>query len=325
MTPTSRGSARDEAWPALEYEAWRDTLETLHLWTQIVGKVRLVQSPWINHSWHATFYLTARGLTTGPIPYGERVFEIRFDFVDHLLRVQTVEGEEARLALEGHSVASFYAELMDRLHGLDLSCEIHLTPNELPDPVTPFSEDTEHASYDPEYADRFRRVLLQSHRVFTWFRAGFRGKVSPVHFFWGSFDLAVTRFSGRTAPPHPGGVPNLPDAVTREAYSHEVSSAGFWPGNAMVPYPAYYSYAYPTPEGFGEARVEPAEATWSEELGEFLLPYDAVRAAASPDEALRRFLESTYAAAAELAGWDSERLGCGRAAPGVQEAAKTGS
>lgn len=245
--------------------------------------------------------------------------------MDHLLRIQTGEGEEARLELEARSVASFYAELMERLRGLGLSCEIHPTPNELPDPVTPFSEGTAHASYDPEYVDRFRRVLLQSHRVFTWFRAGFCGKVSPVHFFWGSFDLAVTRFSGRTAPPHPGGVPNLPDPVAREAYSHEVSSAGFWPGNAMVPYPAYYSYAYPTPEGFRGAQVEPAEATWSEELGEFLLPYDAVRTAASPDQTLRRFLESTYEAAAELAGWDRERLECERVAPTSYEAAKTAS
>ncbi|MGH9379511.1 MAG: DUF5996 family protein [Thermoanaerobaculia bacterium] len=302
-------------WPELSYEAWRDTLETLHLWTQIVGKVRLVHSPWINHSWHATFYPTARGLTTGPIPHGSRVFEMQFDFVRHLLRVQTAEGEERHLALEPRSVASFYEELMERLRELDLATEIHPRPNELPDPITPFLDDTAHASYDPEYANRFGRVLLQAHRVFTWFRSGFCGKVSPVHFFWGSFDLAVTRFSGRPAPPHPGGVPNLPDPVTREAYSYEVSSAGFWPGNAMVPYAAFYSYAYPTPAGFREAVVEPRDAVWSEELGEFLLPYEAVRDAGSPDEILKRFLETTYEAAAELGGWDRERLECERTAP----------
>lgn len=310
--------ARDlptQAWPELPYEAWRETLETLHLWTQIVGKVRLVLSPWLNHSWHATFYPTARGLTTGPIPHGQRIFDMQFDFVRHVLRVQTADGEERRLALEPRSVASFYEELMERLRELDLAVAIHPTPSELPAPVTPYFEDTVHAAYDPEYANRFGRVLLQAHRVFTWFRAGFRGKVSPVHLFWGSFDLAVTRFSGRTAPPHPGGVPNLPDRVTREAYSHEVSSAGFWPGNETVPYAAFYSYAYPTPAGFRDAAVEPDEAVWSDELGEFLLPYEAVRAAASPDDVLRRFLETTYEAAAELGGWDRGNLECERAAP----------
>jgi hypothetical protein len=290
-------------------------METLHMWTQIVGKVRLVSSPWINHSWHATFYPTARGLTTGPIPHGNRVFELQFDLVEHALRIQTAGGEERRLALEPRSVASFYEELMERLRGLDLATEIHLTPNELPDPITPFPEDTAHGSYDPEYANRFGRVLLQAHRVLTWFRAGFCGKVSPVHFFWGSFDLAVTRFSGRPAPPHPGGVPHLPDPVAREAYSHEVSSAGFWPGNAMVPYAAFYAYAYPTPAGFSAAAVEPDEAVWSDELGEFLLPYEVVRTAASPDDVLKRFLETTYEAAAELGGWDRARLECGRTAP----------
>lgn len=304
-----------EAWPELPYEDGRDTLETLHLWTQIVGKVRLALSPWINHSWHATFYPTVRGLTTGPIPHGGRVFEMEFDLHAHVLRIRTAEGEDRSVALEPCTVASFHDELMERLRGLGLATTIHPKPNELPDPITPFSEDTAHASYDPAYAGRFLRALLQAHRVLTWFRAGFRGKASPVHFFWGSFDLAVTRFSGRTAPPHPGGVPNLPDPVTREAYSHEVSSAGFWPGNAMVPYPAFYAYAYPTPEGFREAAVEPSAAMWSAELGEFLLPYRDVRAADSPDDVLQRFLETTYEAAAELGGWDRERLECGRAAP----------
>jgi len=304
-----------EAWPALDYAAGRDTLTTLHLWSQIVGKVRLALSPWINHSWHATLYPNARGLTTGPIPHGERVFEIAFDFRRHRLHVHTADGEDRHLALEPRSVASFYGELMAALADLGLGVEIHGKPNELPDPLTPFAEDTEHAAYAPEQANRFWRALLQSHRVFTRFRAGFQGKVSPVHLFWGSFDLAVTRFSGREAPRHPGGIPNLPDPVTREAYSHEVSSAGFWAGNDMVPYAAYYSYAYPPPDGFGEATVEPGEAFWLGDLGEFLLPYEAVRSAASPDEVLMRFLETTYRAAADLGDWDRPRLERERGAP----------
>ena len=274
------------AWPALSYEDGRDTLETLHLWIQIVGKVRLAQSPWLNHSWHATLYVTDRGLTTSPIPHGQRSFQIDFDFVDH--------------------------------DGLGLPADIHGTPNELPEPI-PFADDDTHASYDPDYASRFWRAMAQSHRVMSWFRAGFLGKSSPVHLFWGSLDLAVTRFSGRKAPLHPGGIPNLPDRVTREAYSHEVSSAGFWAGNFMVPYAAFYSYAYPTPDGFSEADIEPGEATWNEELGEFLLPYEAVRSASDPDAVLKRFLETTYEAAAELGDWDRERLETSRSAPTDEE------
>lgn len=302
------GTPPASPWPPLDYDAGRATLETLHLWSQIVGKVRLALTPWLNHAWHATLYPTSRGLTTGPIAHGDRVFDLAFDFHDHLLRIDTSEGEASALRLEPRSVASFYDELLARLHALGLPVSIHDRPNELPDPVVPFPEDTTHASYEPEQAHLFWRALLQAHRVLSRFRAGFLGKASPVHFFWGSFDLAATRFSGRRAPLHPGGVPNLPDRVTREAYSHEVSSCGFWPGNATVPYAAFYSYAYATPPGFGAVPVEPSEAFWSDDLGEFLLPYEAVRSAPSPDAALERFLESTYEAAAELAGWDRAAL-----------------
>ncbi|HMB55180.1 MAG TPA: DUF5996 family protein [Thermoanaerobaculia bacterium] len=302
-------------WPALDYAAGRDTLTTLHLWSQIVGKVRLAVSPWINHSWHATLYPDARGLTTGPIPHPARVFELIFDFQAQRLRVETGDGDGRSLALEPRSVASFHDELMAQLAELGVRVRIHGKPNELPDPVTPFAEDTEPRAYVGDEARLVHRALLQTQRVFLDFRAGFQGKVSPVHLFWGSFDLAVTRFSGRPAPPHPGGFPNLPDRITREAYSHEVSSAGFWAGNEMVPYAAYYAYAYPSPEGFGAAQVGPEAAFFHQELGEFLLPYEAVRTADDPDAALMRFLEDTYVAAADLAGWDREALERERGAP----------
>ena len=242
------GSAQAELWPALPYEAWKDTCTTLHLWMQIVGKIRLAQTPWTNHSWHVTLHVTPRGLTTSPIPYAGRAFQIDFDFIDHVLLIQTSAGEVRRLSLEPRSVAEFHDTLMAALAELGIRVRIHGSPNEVTDPI-PFREDRAHAAYDAEYVQRFWRVLLQADRLFKEFRTRFLGKVSPVHFFWGSFDHAVTRFSGRTAPPHPGGIPNLPDAVTREAYSHEVSSAGFWPGGGAVDYPAFYSYAYPTPAG----------------------------------------------------------------------------
>lgn len=305
-------------WPALSYEDGRDTLATLHLWIQIVGKVRLAQSAWLNHSWHATLYVTDRGLTTSPIPHGQRSFQIDFDFVDHALRVNSLDGASWRTELRPRTVADFHDELLGALADLGLAVRIHGTPNEIEDPI-PFAEDETHASYDPDVASRFWRAMAQSHRVMSWFRAGYLGKSSPVHLFWGSLDLAVTRFSGREAPLHPGGIPNLPDRVTREAYSHEVSSAGFWAGNEMVPYAAYYSYAYPGPEGFSDARIEPAEATWNDELGEYLLPYEAVRGASDPDALLKRFLETTYEAAAELGDWDRERLETSRAAPTDEE------
>jgi hypothetical protein len=303
--PPSR--SRTEPWPALPYEAWKDTCATLHLWTQIVGKIRLAQTPWINHSWHVTLYVTPRGLTTSPIPYDGRALQIDFDFIDHALLIETSEGDARRLPLAAMSVADFHDRLMAALAELQIRLRIHGRPNEVPDPI-PFRDDRQHAAYDPDYAQRFWRVLLQADRVFKQFRTGFLGKVSPVHFFWGSFDHAVTRFSGRKAPMHPGGIPNLPDLVTREAYSHEVSSAGFWPGGGAVDYPAFYSYAYPAPEGFSTAPVRPDAAFFHETLGEFILPYDAVRSAAAPDAALLDFLQSTYEAAANAAGWDRAAL-----------------
>jgi hypothetical protein len=296
-----------ERWPELPYEPWKETVATLHMWTQIVGKVRLARTPWINHSWHVTLYVSPRGLTTSSIPYGERSFRIDFDFIDHALVVETCDDERRTVPLRPQTTAEFHAAVRAALADLGLEIRIHGRPNEV-DPAIPFAEDREHASYDADAVHRYWRVLLQVDRVFNAFRARFAGKCSPVHFFWGSFDLAVTRFSGRPAPPHPGGFPNLPDAVTREAYSHEVSSAGFWSGGGPLPFPLFYSYAYPTPAGFGDAEVRPSATVWNGDLGEFVLPYDDVRRAASPDAMLLEFLESTYDAAARLAGWDREGL-----------------
>ena len=296
-----------EPWPALPLEAWADTYATLHLWLQIVGKIRLVQTPWISHCWNVTLYLTATGLTTSAMPHGERTFAIEFDFVRHRLVVGTSDGRMETLPLEPQSVATFHARLMQALARLDLPVAIRTMPNEIPDAV-PFDRDELHRAYDPEYANRYWRILAQAHRVFGEFRARFLGKCSPVHFFWGAPDLAVTRFSGRRAPPHPGGIPNLPDRVTRDAYSHEVSSCGFWAGGGAVPYPAFYSYAYPTPSGFAAAPVRPAAAFFSQEFGEFVLPYDHVRTSATPDATLLEFLQSTYEAAADLARWDRPAL-----------------
>jgi hypothetical protein len=309
-------SSTNQYWPELPYAAWRDTSATLHLWTQIVGKIRLAQTPWLNHAWHVTLYLTARGLTTSPIPFGPRAAQIEFDFVDHHLRIDTSDGVRWHMPLQAQPVAAFYGTIMAALDDLGLSVVIDEMPSELPDPIR-FSADRVHASYDPAFANRFWRVLLQADRVFKAFRTGFIGKCSPVHFFWGSFDLAVTRFSGRPAPLHPGGVPHLADEVVREAYSHEVSSAGFWPGGGAIDYPAFYSYAYPEPEGFRSARVEPSEAFYSNELREFILPYDAVRTAEAPDTALLAFLHTTYAAAADAARWDRAALECQPGIPGV--------
>jgi uncharacterized protein DUF5996 len=297
-------------WPALPYAAWKDTRDTLHLWTQVVGKIRLAHTPWINHSWHVALYLTARGLTTSVIPFGARAFQIDFDFIDHVLCLRTSDGRVRQLTLAPMAVAQFYADLLALLAELGLDTRIDPMPNEIADAI-PFDRDRVHASYDRDYAARFWRILLSAHRVFALFRTRFLGKVSPVHFFWGSFDLAVTRFSGRPAPPHPGGVPHLPDAVAREAYSHEVSSAGFWPGGGgPVDYAAFYSYAYPAPPGYAAAGVRPAQAFFSQELGEFLLPYDALRGAADPERMLMEFLQSTYEAAADLGRWERAALEC---------------
>ena len=295
------------AWPALPFTEWQDTATTLHMWTQIVGKIRLTLTPWTNHSWHVTLYLTSRGLTTSPIPHGERTFDITFDFIDHQLHIDTSEGDRRTVELKPRSVTNFYQAVMRSLDELQLSVTINKIPNEIQNPI-PFDEDEEHRSYDREYANRFWRVLVQSDRVFKEFRSRFCGKCSPVHFFWGSFDLAVTRFSGRPAPPHPGGIPHLPDAITREAYSQEVSSLGFWPGNAVAPTPIFYSYAYPEPPGFGESKVQPAAAFYEPKLREFMLPYDAVRTAEKPDTVLLQFAQSTYDAASRLGQWDRAAL-----------------
>ncbi|MEP7061986.1 MAG: DUF5996 family protein [Betaproteobacteria bacterium] len=306
----------DETWPPLPLGEWRDTCATLHLWTQVVGKVRLVQTPWLNHSWHVPLYVTARGLTTSPIPYAHRTFVIEFDFIEHRLRIDSSDGAQRQLSLQPQSVADFHSAVMRALADIGIEIAIDRMPNEIPGAI-PFDEDREHASYDAIHVHRFWRILVQADRVLKTFRTGFVGKSSPVHFFWGSFDLAATRFSGRRAPLHPGGVPNLADAVVREAYSHEVSSVGFWPGGGTVDFPAFYAYAYPEPAGFREASVRPDDAFFSTELGEFILPYDAVRGAATPDQRLLEFAQSTYDAAADLGHWDRAALECGPGTPGT--------
>ena len=307
-------NSANEIWPDLDYAAWRDTLATLHLLTQIVGKIRLSLTPWLNHSWQTPLYVTALGLGTGPIPIGAEIFEIEFDLVGHRLGVRTSRGAERSLPLKPQPVADFYAATIDLLASVGVAVAINETPNEIPNPI-PFSQDHIHRSYDAAAAHRFWRALVQADRVFKLFRTGFLGKASPVHFFWGSFDLAVTRFSGRRAPLHPGGVPNLPDAVAREAYSHEVSSAGFWPGNEAFPRAAFYSYAYPEPAGFRDRTVAPG-ASFDTTLGEFILPYETVAQAGEPDALLLDFLSTTYAAAAEAAGWDRAALECPLGVPG---------
>jgi len=302
-------------WPDLPYPAWRDTAATLQLWTQIVGKVRLSLTPWVNHGWQVPLYVTARGLGTSPIPAGAEILEIELDFIDHRLAARTSRGGERAIPLEPQTVADFHRRLIDLLNGVGVAVRINEMPNEVANPIR-FSQDRTHASYDADAAYRFWRALVQVDRVFKLFRSGFLGKVSPVHFFWGSFDLAVTRFSGRPAPLHPGGVPGLPDAVTREAYSHEVSSAGFWPGSDAFPQAAFYSYAFPEPAGFRDRPVTPPGARFDATMGEFILPYDTVRAAAEPDAVLLDFLSSTYEAAAEAGRWDRATLECPIGVPG---------
>ena len=303
----------DADWPALPYSEWRDTAATLQLWTQVVGKIRLALTPWLNHGWQVTLYVTARGLGTGPMPIGREILELEFDFIDHRLRARTSRGEEQGFPLTPQTVAEFYAQVLDLLARLGVSVKINEMPSEVADPIR-FSEDRVHASYDPAAAHRFWRVLLRVNHVFALFRSGFLGKASPIHLFWGSFDLAVTRFSGKRAPVHPGGVPGLPDDVTREAYSHEVSSAGFWPGSDAYPHPAFYSYAYPEPAGFRDRPVT-AGAHFDTTLGEYILAYDTVRSAADPDALLLDFLATTYAAAANSGGWDRASLECALGVP----------
>jgi len=306
MADLSNAPSIDRIWPDLPYSAWPDTYATLHLWTQIIGKIRLALTPKLNHWWQSTLYVTPRGLTTSVMPYGTQTCEIRFDFLTHQLQIETSDGMSRQIALEPRSVADFYHEVMDSLRSLGIPIKIWTMPQEIADAI-PFEQDQQHASYDADAAQQFWRILVQADRVMTLFRSRFVGKSSPVHFFWGSFDLAVTRFSGRSAPEHPGGIPNMADWVTREAYSHEVSSCGFWPGNQSVE-PLFYAYAYPVPTGFQDYAIQPEAAFYSTEMQEFVLPYAAVRQSESPDELLLAFFQSTYEAAADLGQWDRAAL-----------------
>ena len=305
MTHTQK---MDAPWPELPaVDAWQETYDTVHRWTQIVGKLRMEHTPWINHSWHVPLYVTTRGLTTSPMAEKERTLEIDFDFVDHRLHLASSNGEATSFRLEPMAVADFYDRTVNRVRQLGFSADIWTQPVEIPGDLASFDADTDHAAYDADAIHRVWRALVQADRVFTEFRAGFSGKVSPVHFFWGAFDLAVTRFSGRTAPTHPGGAPNCADWVMEEAYSHELSSAGFWPG-AGLGEPAFYSYAYPEPDGFRDSPVQPDAAYYHDELGEFVLPYDELRLVERPGRVLLNFLQTTYEAAAELGEWDRKRL-----------------
>jgi len=294
-------------WPALPLAAWRETKDTLHLWTQIVGKVRLALAPMVNHWWQVPLYVHARGLTTSAMPYRNAAVEVRFDFLDHMLHIETSDGAARQVALVPRSVRDFYHETMGALRAVGVDVRIRPQPVELTD-VIPFDQDDVHPAYDAEAARRFWRALVQADRVLHQFRGRFLGKCSPVHFWWGSFDLSCTRFSGRRAPRHPGGVPNCPDYVTREAYSHECISAGWWPGGAGVDVPAFYAYAYPEPDGAATASIRPRTASYHPQLREWILPYDAVRAAPDPDATLLAFLDSTYEVAATLGGWDRASL-----------------
>jgi Family of unknown function (DUF5996) len=288
--------------PAMPFDSWKDTLATLHMWTQVVGKVRLKLCPLVNHYWNVTFYMTARGMTTSAMPFGKRTIEVRFDFIDHRLSLETSNGRHVAIALKAQSVADFYNAFMNALAELGVDAKIWTRPCEVPDPI-PFDKDRIHAAYDPDAVHKFWRILVWVDQVFKEFRAGFLGKVSPVHFFWGSFDLAVTRFSGRRAPERAGA-----DPITREAYSHEVSSAGFWPGGGDIKGPAFYSYAAPEPDGFALQQVRPAAAFYHPQMKEFLLMYDDVRTAADPKAALMEFLQTTYDAAADTGKWDRKAL-----------------
>ncbi|MDF7776498.1 DUF5996 family protein [Sphingomonas sp. AOB5] len=306
-------------WPRLDWPAWRETAIHLQLMTQIAGKVRIALTPWLNHGWHVPLYVTPKGLGSSPIPSDAGPFEIDFDFQTHSLRIATIGGEQRSLPLGAGTIAGFYAAVLGALADLGIAVKISTKPNEVPDPVR-FPDDHAMRPYDAAAVEAFHAVLCRVDHAFKAFRTGFLGKASPVHFFWGSFDLAVTRFSGRAAPPHPGGVPGLPDDVTREAYSHEVSSAGFWPGSDAYPHAAFYSYAYPSPPGFADATPRPDAARFDPALGEFLLDYDAVRTAANPEAAIAAFLQSTYDAAADLGDWDRAALDCAPGIPGKPRA-----
>lgn len=296
-----------EAWPDLHYENWNDTQQTIHQWTQIIGKIRLKAMPWQNHSWHTTLYISARGFTTGSMPYKDGIFEIEFDFENHHLIISSTFNENVVIDLYPRTTADFYAEVFKQLSKLGIHIDIYAKPNEL-DHATPFSENTINKSYDKKAIIDYWQAAVSIHNVFLKFRSDFIGKCSPVHLFWGAFDIAVTRFSGRNAPLHPGGMPNMPLEVMQEAYSREVSSCGFWPGGNTFPVPIFYSYCYPSPSDFGNQKVLPEQAFWSEEMGEFILKYDDVREADEPEKMLLLFLKSTYEAAAELGKWDRDNL-----------------
>jgi hypothetical protein len=305
MTTATHLSSTD-LWPPLPLAAWQDTYETLHLWTQIIGKIRVALAPKINHWWHSTLYVTPRGLTTATIPDGTRSFQITFDFLRHQLLIETSDGMMRTIALAPCSVAAFYQAVMSTLRDMGIEVQIWTMPQEVADPI-PFEQDEQHAAYDPDCVQRFWQILMQADRLLTVFRARYAGKCSPVHFFWGSFDLAVTRFSGRRAPEHPGGVPHMADWVTREAYSHEVSSCGFWFGSGSIE-ALFYAYAYPAPEGFKDYPIQPQDAFYSPDMQEFMLSYEAVRQADDPDARVMAFLQSTYEAAANLGHWDRDTL-----------------
>jgi hypothetical protein len=307
MTASTASTDQQAVWPSLPLAEWKDTQSTLHRWAQMVGKTRLALAPPVNHSWHVTLYLTSRGLTTSPMPYGDQTVEVEFDFIDHNLVVRTSDGSSRALALLPRTVADFHREYVSLLDSLGLKVRIWPVPSEMEDDLR-FTQDQIHRSYDPDHAHRCWRILSETAQVFGKFRGRFIGKCSPVHFFWGGFDLACTRFSGRTAPPHPGGVPHLPDRVAREAYSHECISAGWWPGGGPLPDPVFYSYSYPEPPGYSEAQVRPEAAYYHKELREFVLPYEAIRTARRPDDLLLQFLQTTYEAGADLAGWDRRSL-----------------
>ena len=296
-------------WPQITFNTFKDTLSTVQLWTQIIGKIRLRSMPWLNHSWHVSLYITPRGLTTGSMPYAAGIFEIEFNFHAHTLIISTSTGIEEIIKLYPRNVADFYAELFSKLKHAGIEITIHPVPNEI-EPAIPFEKDEIHTTYDKQQMQDYWQALVLVHNVFTRFRAGFRGKCSPVHLFWGAFDLAVTRFSGRSAPVHQGVIPNMPARVMQEAYSHEVSSCGFWPGNDAFPHAVFYSYCYPAPEAFSKQPVKPAEAFYSEEMGEFFLLYDAVRTSADPEETLMAFLNTTYKAAADTGNWNRAALEC---------------